>query len=99
MTREDETGTSRVIISPDFYDKNRMAVLNERFVLSFGRSVTSQLNMRNSFKTRPKRAANFDRRFERSFLFSAPDARRRFLPGPGKDSGSANRQPVTVRNV
>jgi error-prone DNA polymerase len=32
MTLEDETGTSRVIISPDFYDKNRMVVLNERFV-------------------------------------------------------------------
>ena len=36
MTLEDETGTSRVIISPDFYDKNRMAVLNERFVLVSG---------------------------------------------------------------
>ena len=32
MTLEDETGTARVIISPDFYDKNRMVVLNERFV-------------------------------------------------------------------
>jgi error-prone DNA polymerase len=36
MTLEDETGTSRIIISPDFYDKNRMAVLNERFVLVSG---------------------------------------------------------------
>ena len=36
MTLEDETGTSRVIITPDFYDKNRMAVLNERFVLVSG---------------------------------------------------------------
>ena len=36
MTLEDETGTSRVIISPDFYDKNRMAVLNEQFVLVSG---------------------------------------------------------------
>jgi len=36
MTLEDETGTSRVIISPDFYDQNRMVVLNERFVLVTG---------------------------------------------------------------
>jgi error-prone DNA polymerase len=36
MTLEDETGTARVIISPDFYDQNRMAVLNERFVLVSG---------------------------------------------------------------
>jgi error-prone DNA polymerase len=36
MTLEDETGTSRVIINPDFYDKNRMVVLNERFVLVSG---------------------------------------------------------------
>ena len=36
MTLEDETGTARIIISPDFYDKNRMAVLNERFVLVSG---------------------------------------------------------------
>jgi error-prone DNA polymerase len=36
MTLEDETGTSRVIISPDFYDQNRMAVLQERFVLVSG---------------------------------------------------------------
>lgn len=36
MTLEDETGTFRVIISPDFYVKNRMVVLNERFVLVSG---------------------------------------------------------------
>ena len=36
MTLEDETGTARVIISPDFCDKNRMTVLNERFVLVSG---------------------------------------------------------------
>jgi error-prone DNA polymerase len=36
MTLEDETGTSRVIISPDFYDENRMVVLKERFVLVSG---------------------------------------------------------------
>jgi error-prone DNA polymerase len=36
MTLEDETGTARVIISPDFYDNNRMVVLRERFVLVSG---------------------------------------------------------------
>jgi len=36
MTLEDETGTSRIIISPDFYDQNRMAVLKEQFVLVRG---------------------------------------------------------------
>jgi error-prone DNA polymerase len=36
MTLEDETGTSRVIISPDFYDQNRITVLKERFVLVSG---------------------------------------------------------------
>jgi error-prone DNA polymerase len=36
MTLEDETGTARVIISPDFYDQNRVVVLNERFVLVSG---------------------------------------------------------------
>ena len=36
MTLEDETGTSRVIVSPDFYEQNRMVVLNERFVLVSG---------------------------------------------------------------
>ncbi len=36
MTLEDETGTARVIISPDFYDKNRMVVLDERFVVVSG---------------------------------------------------------------
>jgi error-prone DNA polymerase len=32
MTLEDETGTARVIVKPDFYEANRMAVLYERFV-------------------------------------------------------------------
>jgi error-prone DNA polymerase len=32
MTLEDETGTARVIVKPDFYEENRMAVLYERFV-------------------------------------------------------------------
>jgi len=32
MTLEDETGTSRVIVKPDFYDRNRNAVLHEKFV-------------------------------------------------------------------
>jgi error-prone DNA polymerase len=32
MTLEDETGTARVIVRPDFYEKNRVAVLYERFV-------------------------------------------------------------------
>jgi error-prone DNA polymerase len=36
MTLEDETETSRVIISPDFYDDNRMTVLKKRFVLVSG---------------------------------------------------------------
>ena len=36
MTLEDETGTSRVIISPDFYNQNRMVVRNERFVVVSG---------------------------------------------------------------
>jgi error-prone DNA polymerase len=36
MTLEDETGTARVIISPEFYDQNRMTVLNGRFVLVSG---------------------------------------------------------------
>ena len=36
MTLEDETGTSRIIISPDFYDQNRLVVLKERFVLVSG---------------------------------------------------------------
>ena len=36
MTLEDETGTARVIITPDFYDQNRMAVLKERFVVVSG---------------------------------------------------------------
>jgi error-prone DNA polymerase len=32
MTLEDETGNSNVIITPDFYEKNRVNVLYERFV-------------------------------------------------------------------
>jgi error-prone DNA polymerase len=36
MTFEDEIGTARVIISPDFYDENRMTVLHERFVMVSG---------------------------------------------------------------
>ena len=36
MTLEDETGTARVIISPDFYGKNRMTVLHERLVVVSG---------------------------------------------------------------
>jgi error-prone DNA polymerase len=32
MTLEDETGNSNVIISPDFYEQNRVAVSYERFV-------------------------------------------------------------------
>jgi error-prone DNA polymerase len=32
MTLEDETGTSRIVIMPDFYEKNRMVILKERFV-------------------------------------------------------------------
>jgi error-prone DNA polymerase len=36
MTLEDETETSRVIISPAFYDDNRMTVLKKRFVLVSG---------------------------------------------------------------
>jgi error-prone DNA polymerase len=36
LTLEDETGTARVIISPDFYDRNRKVVLREKFVLVSG---------------------------------------------------------------
>jgi error-prone DNA polymerase len=32
MTLEDETGTARVIVKPDFYEKNRLTVLYEKFV-------------------------------------------------------------------
>jgi error-prone DNA polymerase len=32
MTLEDETGTARVIVKPDFYENNRVAVLYERFI-------------------------------------------------------------------
>jgi len=36
MTLEDETGTCRIIIMPDFYSENRMVILKERFVLVSG---------------------------------------------------------------
>jgi error-prone DNA polymerase len=36
MTLEDETGTARVIIKPDFYEDNRVTVLYERFVQVLG---------------------------------------------------------------
>jgi error-prone DNA polymerase len=36
MTLEDETGNSNVIVTPDFYEKNRVSVLYERFVQVFG---------------------------------------------------------------
>lgn len=32
MTLEDETGNANVIIMPDFFEQNRVAVLYERFV-------------------------------------------------------------------
>ena len=32
MTLEDETGTCRIVIMPDFYENNRIVVLKERFV-------------------------------------------------------------------
>src|SRR5882762_8148588 len=32
LTLEDETGNSNVIVSPEFYDQNRMTVVRERFV-------------------------------------------------------------------
>jgi len=36
MTLEDETGNANVIVMPDFYEKNRAAVLYERFVFVSG---------------------------------------------------------------
>ena len=36
MTLEDETGNSNVIVTPDFYENNRAAVLYERFVFVSG---------------------------------------------------------------
>ncbi len=36
MTLEDETGNSNIIVSPDFYENNRMTVLYERFVFVSG---------------------------------------------------------------
>jgi error-prone DNA polymerase len=44
MTLEDETETSRVIITPDFYEKNRMTVLKNRFVVVSG-TVQNQDNV------------------------------------------------------
>jgi error-prone DNA polymerase len=41
MTLEDETGHSRVIVKPDFYDKNRHDVLYAKFVQVWG-SVQNQ---------------------------------------------------------
>jgi error-prone DNA polymerase len=37
MTLEDETGNSNVIITPDFYEKNRTNILYERFVQISGK--------------------------------------------------------------
>ena len=37
MTLEDETGNSNVIITPDFYENNRVAILYERFVKISGK--------------------------------------------------------------
>jgi error-prone DNA polymerase len=36
MTLEDETGTARVIITPDFYHANQMTIVKEKFVLVSG---------------------------------------------------------------
>ena len=36
MTLEDETGNANIIVMPDFYEKNRTAVLYERFVFVSG---------------------------------------------------------------
>ncbi len=36
MTLEDETGNANVIVTPDFYEKNRAAVLYERFLFVSG---------------------------------------------------------------
>ena len=36
MTLEDETGNANVIVTPDFYENNRVAVLCERFVFISG---------------------------------------------------------------
>jgi error-prone DNA polymerase len=33
---EDETGNANIIVMPDFYEKNRAAVLYERFVVVSG---------------------------------------------------------------
>ena len=44
MTLEDETGNANVIVMPEFYEKNRAAVLYERFVVISG-VVQSQDNI------------------------------------------------------
>jgi error-prone DNA polymerase len=36
MTLEDETGTARVIITPDFYHENQMTIVKEKFVVVSG---------------------------------------------------------------
>jgi error-prone DNA polymerase len=36
MSMEDETGIANVIVTPDFYKSNTMAVLRERFVVIDG---------------------------------------------------------------
>jgi error-prone DNA polymerase len=36
MTLEDETGNANIVVMPDFYEKNRTAVLYERFVFISG---------------------------------------------------------------
>ena len=41
LTLEDETGNANVIIMPDFYEKNRQAILEPRFVRVSG-TVQSQ---------------------------------------------------------
>src|SRR5216684_6912736 len=44
LTLEDETGNANVIVSPEFYDQNRMTVVRERFVRISG-TVQNQENV------------------------------------------------------
>lgn len=44
LTLEDETGNANVIVSPQFYDENRMVVVRERFVRISG-TVQNQENV------------------------------------------------------
>jgi error-prone DNA polymerase len=44
MTLEDETGNANIVVMPDFYEKNRAAVLYERFVFVSG-TVQNQDNI------------------------------------------------------